>query len=340
MIKPEETKTQWYKKLVNKDKQTTLWCGDGELLDRRVIPIKPVKNSLDNEKEEFISMMSEFVDRIITEQMYNTGRPKFDLRDILKSLLMMSYHSMSFRRSRSDLKSMYEQGILLKVPPRSTLNDYANRNEIRLLLERLIQYSSTFFIENESTLILDSTWFGLRMYTGGYRKVHDKQSCSLEKVRKLHLACLKNSKIIAFARATKGTVNDSIMFEEMVKTVSKNGFILSRLLADAGYSSKNNYALCKNLGILNAFIDFRSNATTHRSKSDLWRERVRMWKDQQELWHETYRFRVLIESVFSAIKRKNNNYLRARKETAQDVELLLKALVYNLTIIGRFNQED
>jgi len=37
------------------------------------------------------------------------------------------------------------------------------------------------------------------------------------------------------------------------------------------------------------------------------------------------------------MKRKNLNYLRSRKEVAQDVEVLLKALVYNLTIIGKYS---
>jgi hypothetical protein len=48
-------------------------------------------------------------------------------------------------------------------------------------------------------------------------------------------------------------------------------------------------------------------------------------------------FRALVEGVFSAIKRKHLNYLRSRNETAQDIELLLKCLVYNITVIGRYS---
>ncbi len=127
------------------------------------------------------------------------------------------------------------------------------------------------------------------------------------------------------------------MFEEFVRTILKNGFQIKTLLADAGYSSKDSYALCRELEIMNVFIDFRKNATTKRAKSDLWREKVRLWKEQKEVWHETYRFRVIVEGVFSAMKKKSLNYLRSRKETAMDVEVLLKALVYNLTIIGKYS---
>lgn len=159
----------------------------------------------------------------------------------------------------------------------------------------------------------------------------------MQKVRKIHVACLKNSKVIAYAKATKGTENDSPHFEDAVRTVCKNGFQIKTLLADAGYVSKNNYAICKELGILDAFIDFKSNNELRRAKSDLWREKLKLYREQKEIWNQTYRFRVIIEGVFSAIKRKNLNYLRSKKETAMDVELLLKALVYNLTIIGKYS---
>ena len=55
------------------------------------------------------------------------------------------------------------------------------------------------------------------------------------------------------------------------------------------------------------------------------------WRNFNDTWETN-----LPEGVFSAIKRKNVNYLRSKREMSQDIELLLKALVYNLTIIGRF----
>ncbi len=57
----------------------------------------------------------------------------------------------------------------------------------------------------------------------------------------------------------------------------------------------------------------------------------------KKIWNQTYRFRVIVEGIFSAMKRKNLNYLRSKKENAMDVEVLLKALVYNLTIIGKYS---
>lgn len=338
----KKSKELWLKELEqeieNSERQTKLYAGDGEILTRRVMPLEKNLKSLEYEKENFIKVMSDFIDRVAFEELQEIGRPRFNLKDIMKCLTLMSYSCQSYRRSQSDFRKMKEEDIISEVPKKSVLNKYANQIDVRNLLERLIQYSATFFIENESTVIVDSTWFSIRdNYYGGYETVHNKRNASLDKVRKLHLCCLKNSKVISCAKATKGTESDFNIFEELIRTTIKRGFHISRLLADAGYSSRKNYSLCKELGILNAFIDFKKNSTSKRSKSDLWRERVRMWKEQKELWHETYRFRVVIEGIISSIKRKGLVYLRSRSETAQDIELLLKALVHNITIIGRFS---
>ena len=293
--------------------------------------------SLENEKERFIQNLYDFIEPLNFEQLQIMGRPKANFKDIIKSLLIMSYHGMSYRRTQSDLKKMFEEDLLKSIPPRSTLNDYANNESTKLMLEKLIQISSLFFKENEDTMMFDSTWFGLRMYTGGFKKVHDKKNVNFNQTRKLHISCLKNSKAICCAKTTEGKRHDCPLFEELVKIPIKNGFEIKTVLADSGYMSKDNYALCQELGISNAFIDLRSNVTGKNAGSNLWRESIKLWKEQKEVWHETYRFRVLIEGIFSAIKRKNLNYLRSRKETAQDVEILLKCLVYNLTVIGKYS---
>lgn len=303
----------------------------------QVIALQPNKLTLEHEKERFIANLCDFIEPLNFEQLQLMGRPKANFKDILKALCLMSYNGMSYRRTQTDLSWMLENELINYVPPRSTLNDYANNLNTKHLIEKLIQVSALFFQENEDTTILDSTWFGERMYSGGYRKVYDKKNAPLGKVRKLHIACLKNSKIIACAFATKGTRHDSPVFEELVTKLKSNGFQIKTLLADAGYSGKNNYALCKELGILNVFIDFKSNATLSRAKSDIWREKLKLYKEQKDVWNQTYRFRVIVEGIFSAIKKKHLNYLRSKKEIAMDVEVLLKALVYNLTIIGKYS---
>jgi len=217
------------------EQQSSLFETKNEL-PKPVIALQKNKYSLEQEKEKFIANMCGFIGPLNFDQLQIMGRPKANFRDILKSILMMSFNGMSYRRTQSDLKKMHEEGLLTYVPPRSTLNDYVNNENTKNLIEKLIQISALFFNDNEDTVILDSTWFGQKMYTGGYKKVHDKKHSPLACVRKLHVACLKNSKVIAYAKATKGTKHDSPFFNEVVNAVVKNGFQIKTLLADAGYT--------------------------------------------------------------------------------------------------------
>jgi len=303
---------------------------------RLLVKLEPNKKSLEEEKKKFMEVMSSFLDSVDFGGKQNNGRPKFYLRDVIKSLATMSYNGMSYKRIESDLHDLKEKGLITNIPKRSTLNKYMLLTETRKIIEKLIQISSMFFIENEDTLILDSTWLAPKMYTGGYQRVYNKKTAPLLKVRKLHVSCLKNSRIICCAKASLGNVHDSSCFKELVHTPIKNGFEITKLLADAGYTGKDNYAFCRDLNILNVFIDFRKNVSVKRAKSQVWRTQLKMFKENPDLWHENYRFRVIVEGVFSSIKRKHLNYLRSRKENAQDVELLLKCLVYNFEIIGKY----
>ncbi len=303
-------------------------------LKQLVSPI-PNPNHLEQEKRKFFQFAMGFTELINIQNNQCSGRPRFDLQDIIKSLLVMSYNGMSYRRAQSDLIDMQEKGFIKKTPSRSVLSKYMLESELRKLIEKLIEISASFFLEDEDTLILDSTCMATKMYSGGHKKVYKKELAPMHKIRKLHIACLKESKIITSARATTGTINDSLMFKKLVYRTYKNGFNIKTVIADAGYLSKENYAYCQELGIDSVYIDFKKSVRYRRAKSKAWVKALKEYKENPQAWHQTYKFRVLVEGVFSAIKKKQLNYLRSRKENAQDCELLLKCLIYNFTIIGK-----
>lgn len=297
--------------------------------------LKLQQNTLETEKETFLKTMCNFLENIEFNTEQINGRPKTDQREILKHLLVMSYNAMSYRRAISDLKILYERGYIKKIISRSTLNDYSNQINTITILERLIQISSTFFKDTEDTLIVDSTWFGEKMYVGGHKEVHGGKK-GVENTRKIHVGILKESKIICYAKATVGTRNDSPVFEDILINSSEL-FNLKYCLGDKGYCSKKNYILCNDRDIT-AFLDFKSNCKRFGGKSGLWTQQIDIWRDKPEVWKESYRFRVVVEGVFSIIKKKHNSYLRSRKQISRDVEMLLKCLAYNFSIIGKFDK--
>jgi len=52
------------------------------------------------------------------------------------------------------VKWMFEQKLITYIPPRSTLNDYANNENTISIIEKLIQVSSLFFNDNEDKILI------------------------------------------------------------------------------------------------------------------------------------------------------------------------------------------
>ncbi|MBS3091499.1 transposase [Candidatus Pacearchaeota archaeon] len=310
-------------------------------IQRQKIVYIEKKDYLELEKKNFLIVLTDFFERTDEKKVSGNGRPPIYFKDMLKSLLIMAYHGMSYRRCRSDLELAKEMGILYAAPKRSTLCKYMNEKSIKEQLVDLIQQSAIYFISSESSMIVDSTWYPLKScHTGYLKKPNFKKNKSKEippllKTRKLHVALLKNSRIIAYATTSKGTKNDSPLFKEILTKVINNGFDIKVLLADAGYMSKSNYSFAQEKGVDNIFIDFRKNVTGKRAKSKAWKDAFYLWKKDNEYWHESYRYRVIIEGFFSLLKKKFMNWLRTRKAISRDNEMLLKVLAYNLTILGK-----
>jgi len=310
-------------------------------MQRQKIVYIEKKDYLELEKKNFLIALTDFFERTDEKNVSGNGRPPIYFKDMLKSLLIMAYHGMSYRRCRSDLELSKEMGILCAVPKRSTLCKYMNENSIKEQLISLIQQSAVYFISSESSMIIDSTWYPLKSCLTGYsNKPNFKRNMPREfnpmsKTRKLHIALLKNSRIIAYANTSNGNRHDSPLFKEILSKVVENGFDIKVLLADAGYMSKSNYSFAQEKGVDNVFIDFRKNVTGKRAKSKAWRDAVYLWKNDKEYWHEVYRYRVIIEGFFSLLKKKFMNWLRTRNVIARDNEMLLKVLAYNLTILAK-----
>lgn len=315
--------------------------GAGETIaPHLIIKMEKQKYFLENEKKNFLIIMNRFLDGINFEQEQYQGRPRAYINDILKSLLIMSFHSWSYRRANSDIEQLYKEGSLNNIPKRSTLNKYMNNPEVEKIIGRLIQLSALSFSDVENTAVMDSTWYSKYIVvSGAHKTVHRTLKLPpFSKTRKLHVICLKESKIICWAKAGDGTTHDVNFFKDAITETVKNGFHIKVILADSAYNSRDNFSLCESLNIEWAFLDFKKNNTLKRSGSFLRRKMFKLYTDDKEQWHDFYRHRApTIEGgIFSSFKRKNINYVRGRKPTAQNVELLLKSLRHNFVIIGKY----
>lgn len=293
---------------------------------------------LETEKEDLLKIAVSFVNNIIFEKNDYVGRPRADYRDIIISLLIMSYHSFSYRRANTDIRELYSGGLISAIPSRQVLNKYMLSDEFRELLQSLITFTAMPLIDLQDTIIIDSTWFSkyVRMSSANFKRDSKRniRVPPLSKTRKLHIIAGLNNRIILTARTSEGTKHDNNFFKLLLDDLVNLGMKIKVLLADSGYNSRDNYALCEEYGI-RAFIDFKSNHVMGRPKSFLRKEQLFIYREHPEIWKEFYRFRPIIESVFSSIKRRGKNYLRSRCPTSQDNEMLLKVLWYNLCILSK-----
>lgn len=127
-------------------------------------------NHLETEKINILPLLCEFIDSIdfsILQDQQIRGRPKTDIKEIIKSLFIVTYHSWSYRRANSDLELLKEKDFLKIIPKRSTLNKYMNDNSLRNILQKLIELSSLPFVSSEECFMMDGSWFYNKIIFGG-----------------------------------------------------------------------------------------------------------------------------------------------------------------------------
>lgn len=301
--------------------------------------LKAKPNHLESEKNDVILLSSQFIDDFTFEEEFKTsGRPKFCIKDILKCLIIMNFHTLSYRRSFTDFMFLKEKGIIKNIPKKSTLCRYMNSTFLKEILENLIQSSATCFRDVEETFMMDSSQFLNKLLVNATQRIkkdHKVLRSAYRETRKLHICIAKNSKVICVAKTSNGKQHDSQKFEELFFTLINNKFYVKKLLCDSAYNSKAAYSICEDHGV-DAFLDFKSNSVIRRSQGIQRKEKLIMYRTQPKTWKESYSYRCLVEMVFSNLKKKSRDYLRGLNETSQDSEMLLKCLWYNIALIAKY----
>ena len=160
-----------------------------------------------------------------------------------------------------------------------------------------------------------STWYDIRIKKKSRRKDHIK----------LHISIDVETGQIHYFTITDWKIADSTEFERLMKYLPE----IEACLGDKGYSSRSNCQIIAGKGG-KAYIMFKTNATGRAKGKPEWKRSFYELKDDPDSWKLTYHLRSIVESVFSSIKRRWNNFVRAKKKRMQKKELALKVLAYNV----------
>lgn len=119
---------------------------------------------------------------------------------------------------------------------------------------------------------------------------------------------------------------------------------IDEVYADAGYLSSRNAQQIRARGAI-PFIKPKKttkgrpkpgekDTPSHRT-SEPFREMVDRYQNDEAEWHEHYRFRVLIESTWSALKRRFGQFVLALSDRMRRIEAGLRIIVWNITRVTR-----
>ena len=287
------------------------------------------------EKLMFLRLLKDAVEYLDISYQYNgNGRPKVDYTDIIKSLCIKSYHSLSSWRLESELRIARAMGIINIVHKKSTLNKYAQDKIVTKYLHQIYRIIAEPLASVEAYFAADATGISNAYGNIHWRKIrHTKEEKkSIKEYTKLHIISGIKTNVICTAKITRGHEHESPHFKQLLDDTAKI-FTIKEIVADAGYLSKDNVKAIAKIGAV-PFIMGKKNVNVPMKGNSPWGLMLRSWKKHQMVFAEHYHKRSNVESTFSALKRKFNDFCRCKKIESQENEILCKIVCFNACVLA------
>lgn len=135
--------------------------------------------------------------------------------------------------------------------------------------------------------------------------------------------------IVTSVVITPSNVHDSPMLPGLLDNTAER-FNLIEVSADKAYLSEVNLRHIESHGA-EPYIPFKSNTTGEGSA--MWRRMYAYFILNAESFDTHYHRRSNVESTFSMVKSKFGDSVKARSETGQGDEILLKMLCHNICVL-------
>ena len=262
------------------------------------------------------------------------GRPGFPLADIVYTGAMKVYCRFSARRFESDVRHAYRMGLISVAPSFNLVSRYIADPNLSPIIIDLTERSAEPLSVVESGVAVDASGFSACRFD---RWQDHKWGKARSKRRwlKAHVATGTQTHTVTAVKITPSNIHDSqVMFELVDRTAER--FKITEVSADKAYLSEASLARIGRHGA-NPYIPFKSNATGEGSPR--WRRLFAYFTLNEESWRTHYHRRSNVETTFSMIKGKFGDSVRARSETGQVNEILLKVLCHNVVVLAKSMHE-
>ena len=229
--------------------------------------------------------------------------------------VLMQLEGKRLRDMPSFLELLQDEMHLARAIHFTTINKFALRIKqtyLELIITRMVK-------SNEASLVaIDGTGFSLNARSPYFCTIAGERNQFMQ----TNVAAEVKRRLILAVRLRRKRRNENIDVPYLIKQ-SSNQLKITAFLADKAYDSEKNHLRVKKYG--SKFIAPLKKKTTqyHRIRG---LNRKRLFKYFPS---EIYKQRVIIESIFSAVKRRFSHVLLARKFTSQKNELLFRFMAYN-----------
>ena len=135
--------------------------------------------------------------------------------------------------------------------------------------------------------------------------------------------------VVVSIKITPSNVNDTTVFPELLD-IAQERFDVKEISADKAYLSEKNLRHAESIGSA-PYIPFKSNTTGRGSA--LWRKLHAQFVFNETEFKAHYHKRSNVETTFSMVKAKFGDSIRAKSDTGQMNEVLLKFLCHNICVL-------
>ena len=184
------------------------------------------------EGEFFRLFLSDLMD-LVKEPQQTFGRPRHNLSDVLKAMVLKVYVRMSTGRSKTSIRDAWRFGYLEQVPSANTIIEYMNMSELTPIFQECIEFTASVLRRYEVHFAPDSSGFRASHYQRWCEEKHGKNRDEDEELierkkrewRKVHIVVGVNTQVVVAVRVDGG---DYPHFIPMLERVRKLFEVLSR----------------------------------------------------------------------------------------------------------------
>ena len=279
------------------------------------------------EKDTFMTLLANLC-MGIPQPAYNFGRPRLLMADMVYTGATKVYSGFSARRFDCDVRDAYTQGFINATPSFNSVNRYISDSDLTPIITDLIERSAAPLSVVESQFAADSSGFS----TCRFDRWHDAKWGKEKSQRhwlKAHIIVGTQTNIVTAIEITSSNVHDSPVLPLLLDRTAQH-FEMAEVSADKAYISDTNLRHIEGYGAY-PYIPFKSN-TTGRG-SPMWTRLHAYFTLNQAAFNAHYHKRSNVETTFSMVKGKFGDSVRAKSETGQVNEILLKFLCHNICVL-------